>query len=57
MFIERTQETAANLCGLVLSDDEIVPIQCYLTGQRSNYGAFDIGRYLLQDKHGLTRYI
>jgi hypothetical protein len=56
-FIERTQETLANLKGLVLSDDEIDSIQCYLTGQRSSDGAFDIRHYLLQDKHGLTRHI
>ena len=41
----------------MLSDDETDSNQCYLTRQRSNDGAFDIGRYLLKDKHGLTRYI
>lgn len=56
-FIERTQETLAKLKGLVLSDDEIDSIQCYLTGQRRDDGVFGINRYVLQDKHGLTRHI
>ena len=56
-FIERTQETLSNLRGLVLSDDEIESIRCYLTGQRNQDDSFDIKRYLLEDKHGLTRHI
>lgn len=56
-FIEKTQETLANLEGLVLSDDEINSIQCYLTGERNKDGGFGIKRYLLNDKHGLTRNI
>jgi len=56
-FIEKTQQSLANLQGLVLSDDEINSIQCYLTGQRNNDGSFGIKRYLLHDKHGLTRHI
>ncbi len=56
-FIERTQETLSNLRGLVLSDDEIDSIRCYLTGQRNQDDSFDIERYRLEDKHGLTRHI
>ena len=56
-FIEKTQQSLSNLPGLVLSDDEINSIQCYLTGQRNTDGGFGIKRYLLHDKHGLTRHI
>lgn len=56
-FIERTQETLTTLKGMVLSGDEVNSIQCYLTGERHNDGTFGIKRYLLRDKHGLTRHI
>tara|TARA_Y100001934_G_scaffold29349_2_gene32172 strand:+ start:3556 stop:4812 length:1257 start_codon:yes stop_codon:yes gene_type:complete len=56
-FIEKTQQSLSNLQGLVLSDDEINSIQCYLTGQRNTDGGFGIKRYLLHDKHGLARHI
>ncbi len=54
-FIEKTQETLASLTGLVLSGDEVESIRCYLTGERKADGTFGINRYLLTDKHGLTR--
>ncbi|MDP6388563.1 MAG: hypothetical protein QF654_01550 [Alphaproteobacteria bacterium] len=54
-FIEKTQETLSSLKGLVLSGDAIDSIQCYLTGERKKDGGFDINKYLLADKHGLTR--
>ena len=56
-FIEKTQQSLSNLQGLVLSDDEINSIQCYLTGKRNTDGGFGIKRHLLHDKHGLTRHI
>lgn len=56
-FIERTQETLTTLKGMVLSGDEVNSIQCYLTGERRSDGSFGIKRYLLRDKHGLTRHI
>ena len=56
-FIEKTQQSLSNLQGLVLSNDEINSIQCYPTGQQNTDGGFDIKRYLLHDKHGLTRHI
>ena len=56
-FIEKTQQSLSNLQGLVLSDDEINSIQCYPTGQQNTDGGFDIKRYLLHDKHRLTRHI
>ena len=56
-FIERTQQTLTSLKGMVLSGDEVNSIQCYLTGERRGDGTFGIKRYLLRDKHGLTRQI
>ena len=56
-FIDKAYQSLSNLQGLVLSDDEINSIQCYLTGQRNTDGGFSIKRYFLHDKHGLTRHI
>jgi hypothetical protein len=55
-FIKKLKPLAG-LKGLMLSGYEIDSIECYLTGQRNSDSAFDIGRYLLQDKHGLTYHI
>ncbi len=54
-FIERTAASLGRLQGLVLSDDEIESIKCYLTGDKLSDGAFVIKRYCIGDKHGLTR--
>ena len=53
-FIERTQDTLSSLEGLVLSGDHIDKIQCYLTGEKRN-GDFAIQKFLIADKHNLTR--
>ena len=54
-FLERTQETLSNLKGLVLSGDAVDSINCYLTGDRKADGSFSIKKYLVTDKHNLTR--
>ncbi len=56
-FIERTQQTLSSLEGLVLSDDEIEEIHCYLTGEKrgGSDDAFGIKKYLISDKHGRSR--
>jgi hypothetical protein len=53
-FIELTQSTLSSLEGLALSGDKIRTICCYLTGDRHD-DQFDVRRYTLVDKHGLTR--
>jgi hypothetical protein len=53
-FIEHTQRTLSDLEGMVLSDDEVDDIQCYLTGEKHG-DDFGIKRYLIADKHGRTR--
>jgi hypothetical protein len=55
-FIERTQQTLSSLEGLVLSGEPVDAIKCYLTGSKSTDGKYSIARYLVTDKHGLTRY-
>ncbi len=55
-FIEKTQETLSGLKGLVVSGDEIESISCYLTGERGRSGNYSIKKYLVTDKHGLTRH-
>ena len=54
-FLERTQETLSNLRGLVLSGDAVDSINCYLTGDKKDDGTFSIKKYLITDKHDLTR--
>jgi len=55
-FIEQTQMALSSLTGVVLAGDEVEEIQCYLTGQkREETNDFAIKKYLLADKHGMTR--
>ncbi len=54
-FIERTQATLSSLEGLVLSEDGIESIKCYLTGAKVANEGFGIKRYRISDKHGRTR--
>lgn len=54
-FIDRTRQSLSNLKGVVLSGDHIESIQCYLTGDRLDNGDFGVKRYVIKDKHGLTR--
>ncbi|MCD6074297.1 MAG: hypothetical protein K0Q70_1180 [Rhodospirillales bacterium] len=55
-FIERTQQTLSSLEGLVLSGEPVDAIKCYLTGSKGTDGRYSITKYLVTDKHGLTRY-
>lgn len=54
-FIEHTRQSLSNLEGIVLSGENVESIQCYLTGERLDTGEFGVKRYLLRDKHGLSR--
>ncbi|MDP6842529.1 MAG: hypothetical protein QGH73_12695, partial [Rhodospirillales bacterium] len=54
-FIERTQETLSSLKGLVLSGEPVEAIKCYLTGERASDDSYTVKKYLVTDKHGLTR--
>jgi len=53
-FIEYTQRSLSNLEGMVLSGDLVDDIRCYLTGEKRG-DDFAIKKYLIADKHGLTR--
>jgi hypothetical protein len=55
-FIERTQKTLSSLEGLVLSGEPVDAIKCYLTGSKAHNGDYSITKYLITDKHGLTRH-
>ena len=54
-FIEMAQDTLSSLHGLVLSNEAIDSIKCYLTGVQGADGTFGIQRLVVSDKHGLTR--
>ncbi len=56
-FINRTQHRLSSLQNLILGDDRIETIKCYLTGNRRTDGNYCISRYLLTDKHGYTRHV
>ena len=55
-FIERTQQTLSSLEGLVLSGEPVDAIRCYLTGSKASDGGYTNTKYLITDKHGLTRH-
>ncbi len=55
-FIQLTEATLSSLEGLVLSGERIDAIRCYLTGDRGQGDSFTIKKYLITDKHGLTRH-
>lgn len=54
-FIASAQKTMPYLSGTVLAGDEIRSIQCYLTGEQLAPGRYAIGKFLVRDKHGLSR--
>jgi hypothetical protein len=54
-FIELTQSTLSSLEGLVLSGEPVDAIRCYLTGIRDG-GDFNVSKYKITDKHGLSRH-
>jgi hypothetical protein len=56
-FINRTQYRFSGLDNIVLGNDRIVTIKCYLTGSQHTDGHYSISRYLLTDKHGRTRHV
>jgi len=56
-FIERTAASLGQLKGMAVSQDHIEEIRCYLTGQSAAGGGFEIGRYSISDKHGMTRMV
>lgn len=54
-FVEKTVATLDQLKGLVVGEEQIENIRCYLTGQAAPRGDFLVSRYQLRDKHGMTR--
>jgi hypothetical protein len=54
-FIEQTGALLGQLEGMAVAKDRISRIRCYLTGPTAPRGGFEASRYLIRDKHGLTR--
>ncbi len=54
-FIERAQNNLSSLEGLALSGEEIDSLKSYLTGASDVDQSFNIKKYKITDKHGLTR--
>lgn len=54
-FIEKTAASLEQIKGLVVGDDYIDNIRCYLTGPRVSGDRFVATRYMVRDKHGMTR--
>jgi hypothetical protein len=52
-FIERLRQTLGDLHGVVMSDDRVTSIRCYLTGRRLGPERFSVERITFSDKHGL----
>lgn len=53
-FVEKTADTLGQLKGLVIADDHIEDIRCYLTGEIVPGGGFRVNRYAIRDKHGMA---
>lgn len=54
-FIEKAGAALGRLHGLEVANAQVENIRCHLTGERIPGGGFDIGRYAIRDKHGITR--
>ena len=54
-FIERAQKNLSSLEGLNLSGESIDSLKSYLTGELDADDHFNIKKYRITDKHGLTR--
>jgi len=54
-FVARTVDTLEQLRGLDIAGDQIDTIRCYLTGSAAPGGNFLVNRYVLNDKHDITR--
>ncbi len=54
-FMRLAQQNLARLNGLELAGERIEAIKCYLTGELTAEGEYDIRRLTIADKHGLSR--
>lgn len=54
-FVDRTVRKLEQLKGLVVAEDHIENIRCYLTGHPIPGGKFLVSRYEIFDKHGKSR--
>jgi hypothetical protein len=51
-FVDRTVKKLEQLKGLVVAEDQIESIRCYLTGRPVSDEKFLVSRYQILDKHG-----
>lgn len=56
-FVEHTRRNLTKLEGMELSGERVTSIKCYLTGERCADGRFSIRKLLINDKHGLSRFV
>lgn len=54
-FIKRAQYDLTELHGVELSGEHITSIQCYLTGDLQHDGHYNVRKFKVTDKHGLSR--
>lgn len=54
-FVATTSATLDQLKGLIVAEDHIENIRCYLTGEAAPGGDFLVSRYQIRDKHGRSR--
>jgi hypothetical protein len=53
-FVEKTAVAMKRLEGIVVGEERITEIRCYLTGERLPDGQFEVVSRNIQDKHGQT---
>ena len=55
LFVAQAQKKLEAFESMVLSGEKITALNAYLTGDRIADGYFNVKRYVVRDKHGLTR--
>jgi hypothetical protein len=54
-FVERARKKLASLKDWSLSEDKILEVRCYLTGETGASGGETVKTFTITDKHGMTR--
>jgi hypothetical protein len=54
-FVERARKKLATLKDWSLSEDKILEVRCYLTGETGASGGETVKTFTITDKHGMTR--
>jgi len=54
-FVDMATRSVGQLAGIELSGERVDAIRCYLTGPKLANGEFTVRRFVISDKHGISR--